>query len=162
MCFWRVEFQNKRGIYSDMLKNRKVGIVLILLICVCFANCRYLRGKSDTEVSAIRTIVTIRTLQNQYASKHQGKFAPNFDELIKYGNLAEQFAGEKPIVNGYVFTMTVTEPTGAKPAFYSIKAKPRISEGFNATGTRSFYFDSLLGTIKYSEEGEANPESPSI
>lgn len=145
-----------------MLENRKLGIVFILFVCFCFANCRYLRGKSDTEVSAIQTIVTIRTLQNQYASKHQGKFARNFDELIKVQSLDDTFGGEKPVVNGYVFTMTVTEPTGNKPAFFSIKANPRISEGFSATGTRSFYFDSTLGTIKYSEEGEANTESPAI
>ena len=143
-----------------MLENRKVGIVLILLVCVCSANCFILRTRDDG--FPVRSIITIRTLQSQYASKHQGKFARNFDELIKIVTLDERFAGESPVVNGYVFEMTVTEPTGNKAAFYSIKANPRISEGFSATGTRSFYFDSTLGSIKYSEEGEANAQSPAV
>src|SRR5687768_14189202 len=121
-----------------MLENRIFGIVLILSVCICFANCINFRS-NNCETSAIQSITTIRTLQSQYASKHQGKFAPNFDELIKYGNLDDIFGGEKPIVNGYVFEMKVLESTGIQPAFYSIKAYPRISEGFNATGTRWFY-----------------------
>jgi prepilin-type N-terminal cleavage/methylation domain-containing protein len=118
--------------------------------------------RSGNETTAIQSMTTMRTLQSQYASKHQGNFAPNFDELIKSVALDEKFKGENPVVNGYIFTMTVQESSGSQPAFYSIKANPQVSEGIQATGTRWFYFDSTLGTIKYSEEGEANRESPSV
>ena len=118
--------------------------------------------QSGNETTAIQSITTIRTLQNQYASKHQGKFAKNFDELIKTASLDDKFKGENPVVNGYIFTLTVQEPSGTQPSFFSVKANPQVSEGIQATGTRFFYFDSTLGTIKYSEEGEANAQSPSV
>lgn len=118
--------------------------------------------RSGNETTSIQSLTTIRTLQNQYASKHQGKFATNFDELIKTASLDDKFKGENPVVNGYIFVMTVQEPSGTQPAFFSIKANPQVSEGIQATGTRYFYFDSTLGTIKYSEEGEANAQSPSV
>lgn len=118
--------------------------------------------RSGNETTAIQQLTTIRTLQNQYASKHQGKFAPSFDVLIKSVSLDDKFQGENPVVNGYIFTMTVQQSSGSQPDFYSIKATPQVSEGIQATGTRWFYFDSTLGTIKYSEEGEANRESDSV
>ncbi len=118
--------------------------------------------RSGNETTAITQITTIRTLQNQYASRHQGRFAPNFDELIKSASLDAKFAGESPVVNGYIYTMSVQESSGTQPAFYSIKANPQVPQGIQATGTRYFYFDSSLGAIKYSEEGEANEGSPSV
>lgn len=118
--------------------------------------------RSGNETTAIQSMTTIRTLQNQYASKHQGKFAPNFDELIKAASFDDKFKGENPVVNGYIFSMTVQQPSGTQPAFFTLKANPQISEGIQATGTRYFYFDSSLGTIKYSEEGEATAQSPSV
>lgn len=144
-----------------MFENRKFRIVLILLICLCFANCRDFHG-NENEIFAIRSIVKIRELQKKYASKHSDKFAQNFDELVNEYDLNKDFGGEKTIINGYVFEMKVIEPTGENPAFFSIKANPNISERIKATGIRSFYFDSTLGTIKYSEQGEANAQSPSI
>lgn len=118
--------------------------------------------RSGNETTTIQSMTTIRTLQSQYASKHSGKFAPNFDELIKSVQLDEKFKGESPVVNGYIYTMTVQESSGSQPALFSIKANPQVSEGIQATGTRFFYFDSTLGAIKYSEEGEANAQSPSV
>lgn len=145
-----------------MIENRKLGIFILSLFCLCFLNCLNFHSNNRQESTPIQTITTIRTLQSQYASKHQGKFAPNFDELVKTVQLDDNFGGEKPVVNGYVFEMKVIEPTGNQRAFYSIKANPQISEGIRATGTRYFYFDSTLGTIKYSEDGEADAQSSSI
>lgn len=145
-----------------MIENRKLEIFILLLFCLCFFNCLNFHSNNRQESTPIQTITTIRTLQSQYASKHQGKFAPNFDELVKTVQLDERFRGEKPLIKGYFYEMKVIEPTGNQRAFYSIKANPQISEGIKATGTRFFYFDSTLGTIKYSEDGEANAQSPAI
>ena len=114
--------------------------------------------RAGNETSAVQSISTIRTLQAQYASKHQGRFAPNFDELIKSAGLDERFAGENPIVNGYIFKLTVQEPSGTKPAFYSINADPQED-----SGTGHYYFDSKLGTTKVTQENRpAKAEDPSI
>jgi len=119
--------------------------------------------RAGNETSAVQSISTIRTLQAQYASKHQGKFAPNFDELIKSVQLDEKFKGERPVVNGYIFALTVQEPSGTKPSFYSIIADPQVSEGIQATGSRHMYFDSTLGTIKQTEDNRpAKADDPSI
>jgi prepilin-type N-terminal cleavage/methylation domain-containing protein len=119
--------------------------------------------KSGNETSAAQTINTMKTLQAQYASKHQGRFAPNFDELIKSVQLDEKFKGESPVVNGYVFKMTVQEQTSSKPSFYSLTADPQVPEGIAATGSRHFYFDSNMATTKATEENRpAKPEDPSI
>lgn len=119
--------------------------------------------RSGNETTAVQSLSTVRTLQAQYASKHQGKFAPNFDELIKSVQLDEKFKGESPVVNGYIYKMTVQEPSGTQPAFYSIVADPQVSEGVTATGSRHFYFDSTLGTTKQTEENRpAKADDPSI
>jgi prepilin-type N-terminal cleavage/methylation domain-containing protein len=99
------------------------------------------------EASAVASINTLKTLQTNYASRHQGKFAPNFEELIKSVQLDERFAGEAPVVNGYIFKMTVQESSGSQPSFYSVNADPQTG-----SGTRHFYFDSKLGTTKTTEE----------
>lgn len=118
--------------------------------------------KSGNEATAAQTLDKIRTFQTQYAAKNRGKFA-NFDELIRSVGLDAKFAGENPVSNGYIFSIKVDEPSGNKPAFYSISADPQVSEGVQATGSRHFYTDSTLGTIKATEENRpAKPEDPSI
>ena len=118
--------------------------------------------QSGNETTAVQTLSTIRTLQAQYASKNQGNFAPTFDRLIESVRLDEKFKGESPLVNGYIFRLTVQEATGAQPAFYSINADPQVSTGIRATGTRFFYFDSTLGTIKQKEGEPAKPTDSSV
>ncbi|MEZ5308450.1 MAG: prepilin-type N-terminal cleavage/methylation domain-containing protein [Pyrinomonadaceae bacterium] len=118
--------------------------------------------KSGNETAAVQTLSTIRTLQAQYASKHQGNFAPNFDRLIQTVALDDKFKGEAPVVSGYVFKMQVQEASASKPSFYSINADPQVATGLQATGSRFFYTDSSLGTIKQNEEEPAKVTDPSV
>ncbi len=114
--------------------------------------------RNGNEVSAISAIQNVKTLQVGYAGKHQGKFAPNFDELIKSVQLDERFAGESPVINRYIFKMTAQESSGSKPSTYSINADPQTG-----SGTRHFYFDSTLGTTRSTEEDRpATATDPSI
>lgn len=159
MRYIRTKLKDQRGF--NLIELMIVIAIIALLIGVGVPAWQSM-VRSGNENTALQTINTIRTLQGQYASKHQGKFAANFDELIKSVQLDERYKGENPVVNGYIYTMTVQAPSGSTPAFYSIKANPQVAEGIQATGTRYFYFDSTLGTIKYSEEGEAKPTDPSI
>ena len=114
---------------------------------------------SENAGSAIQIISAVKQLQKQYAEKHQGKYAPNFYELVHSENLDEKFARENPIVNGYVFDMKVLEATNQKPAFYSITADPLYCD----CEAMHFYFDSTLGTVKYTEENRpAKADDPTI
>src|SRR5690606_17071951 len=107
--------------------------------------------QSGNETSAQQAIRNIQTLQAQYASRNKGRFG-NFDDLIRTVNLDVSVAGEGPIVNGYIVTLTVEEPTEGRPSFYSINADPQVGEGVTRTGTRHFYTDSTLSTIRGTDE----------
>lgn len=118
--------------------------------------------RAGNENTAAQTLDKVRTFQTQYAARNKGKFA-NFDELIRTVGMDEKFAGERPVVNGYIFTITVEEPSTTKPSFYSITADPQVSEGIQATGNRHFYTDSTLSTIKATDENRpAKADDPSI
>lgn len=118
--------------------------------------------RAGNETAAAQTIDRIRTFQAQYAGRNKGKFG-KFDDLIRVSGLDEQFAGERPVVNGYVYTLTVDEPSDSKPAFYSVIADPQVAEGVTRTGTRHFYTDSSIGSIKGTDENRpAKIDDPSI
>src|SRR5688572_629418 len=90
--------------------------------------------RAGNETSAAQTLDRMRTYQAQYSTRNKGRFA-TFQQLVAAGSLdAEQFTGETPIVNGYKFTLQVTEPTDAAPAKYSVTAEPQVATGVSATG----------------------------
>jgi prepilin-type N-terminal cleavage/methylation domain-containing protein len=107
--------------------------------------------RSGYETTAAQTLDKIRTFQAQYAAKNRGRFG-SFDDLIRSVGLDEKFAGERPVVNGYVFSMIVEEGSPAKPPFYSINADPQVAEGLGATGSIHYYTDSNLSTIRRTDE----------
>ena len=117
--------------------------------------------RSGNETAAQQTIDRIRTYQAQFASRNRGKFA-TFDQLIQSAGLDEKFAGERPVVNGYIFTLTLEEPSSSKPGSYKLNADPQVPTGVSATGQRFFYTDSAIGTIKFNESQPAKQEDPSI
>jgi prepilin-type N-terminal cleavage/methylation domain-containing protein len=118
--------------------------------------------RSGNEVSAQQIMDRVRTFQAQYASRNKGRFA-TFDQLIENTGLDEAYRGERPVVNGYTFTLTLEEPSSARPGSYSINADPQVADGITATGRRHFYTDSSLGTIKATDENRpAKADDPSI
>ena len=106
--------------------------------------------RAGNETTAAQSLDKIRTFQAQYAAKN--KNFGTFDDLIRTVGLDEKFAGERPVVNGYVFTLVVEPSSPAKPAFYSINADPQVAEGVSATGTIHYYTDSNVSTIKNTTE----------
>jgi prepilin-type N-terminal cleavage/methylation domain-containing protein len=114
--------------------------------------------KSGNETAAAQTMDKIRIFQAQYAGKNRGKFA-TFDNLIKSVGMDDSFKGERPVVNGYVYSMVVEEQSTSKPAFYSVNADPQVGEGVSATGGIHFYTDSNIGTIRRTDENRpAKPD----
>ena len=159
--------KNLRRIYKNQAGFNLIELMIVIAIIALLIGVGVPAWqsmvRSGNEASAAQNIQTIKTLQAQYASKHKGKFAPNFDELIKSVQLDENFAGATPVVNGYTFSMKVEEQSQTKPSFYSINADPQVAEGVTATGTRHFYFDSTLGATKSTEENRpAKADDPSM
>ncbi len=118
--------------------------IIGLLIGVATIGWR-LAQQSGNENSAIQQIGQLRTFQADFANKNRGQFA-TFDELIQKSGLDEKFAGEQPVVNGYIYKMTIVKGSAATPPFYSVSAEPQQADG------RRFYFDSNLSTIKATDE----------
>lgn len=150
----RRNFKNQQGF--NLIELMIVIAIIALLIGIGIPAYQSM-VKSGNETSAIQSIQNIKSLQVSYAAKHQGKFAPTFDDLRKSVDLDERFSGSEPVVNGYVFKLSVVESSSSTPSKYIITADPQTG-----SGTRYFYFDSTLGTTKSSEEGPASDKDPSI
>lgn len=116
--------------------------------------------RAGNETTAAQMMKNLQGFQSQYAARNKGSFA-TFDELIRTVQLDERFAGEAPVVNGYVFTMVVTPASSNSPAKYEVWADPQ-STGVSGTGTRHFYTSSAVSTIKYNDETKAKETDPSI
>ena len=118
--------------------------------------------RSGNETAALQTIDRLRTYEAQYASKNRGKFG-KFADLVTAGVLdKETYGTDVPVVNGYKFTLETTDPSKDAPASYTIKADPVQPTGVTATGTRHFFTNSSLSTIKASDQGEATADSDSV
>jgi type II secretory pathway pseudopilin PulG len=103
--------------------------------------------KSANEASAIATMRTLASAEATYATtKGLGNYG-DIDKLVEAGLIDPQL--KKGFKNGYVFIVTATSQTNAIPSNYTITAKPLVSEGMSASGTRSF-FSTLDGNIHYS------------
>ena len=112
--------------------------------------------RNGNENAAIQTLRQINQNQASYRTR-KGKYA-TFDELIKETEFNENFKGDKPVFNGYVYTITLRERSSGTAPFFSVRADPESP----TSGSRHFYIDSDKSTIKVNDEGEAGPDSPSL
>jgi len=118
--------------------------------------------RAGNETSAQTILDRMRMYQAQYAGKNHGKFA-TFDQLVQSGILDSQYGGETPTVNGYIFSIELTEPSGSTPAAYKIYADPQVPDGVTATGSRNFFTSSSISTIKATDQKRrATDQDPSI
>ena len=117
--------------------------------------------RSGNETTAAQQMKNLQAFEAQYASRNKGNFA-NFDELVAKMGLDEAFKGENPVRNGYVFTLTVVPGSASTPSSYKLQANPQSPDGVSATGTRHFYVDSNLSTIRANDTGPAKETDPSI
>ncbi|CAN5474101.1 hypothetical protein BH10ACI3_BH10ACI3_25340 [soil metagenome] len=118
--------------------------------------------RSGNETTAAQMVKNLQAFEAQYASRNKGNFA-TFDELVAKVGLDEAFKGENPVKNGYVFTLTVVPGSATVPSSYQLQANPQVGEGVSASGTRHFYVDSNLSTIRATDENRpAKADDPSI
>ena len=117
--------------------------------------------RRGNETAAIQTLDNLRKIQADYSIGHRGSYG-TFPELIKEGSLDERFAGDSPVVAGYIFTMKVTPKSTSQPASYIINADPQVGEGINATGKRHFYLDPSISTIRENPDQPATASDPPI
>jgi prepilin-type N-terminal cleavage/methylation domain-containing protein len=119
-------------------------------------------NKAGNEAAAAQQMDNIRKYQAQFAGRNRGEFG-SFKDLVEKAGLDERFNSDQPIVNGYKFIMLPLKGTSTTAPSYSVTADPQQPDGVMATGSRHFYFDSSLSTIKATDENRsAKADDPSI
>ena len=72
--------------------------------------------RSGNEAAAIKTLQTLAVDQRLYNKQHQGNAYGTFDQLISDVNLDKRFAGDTPVVTGYIFTVKITPKASGQSA----------------------------------------------
>lgn len=117
--------------------------------------------RRGNETSAIQVLETIRKEEANYSLGHRGEYG-TFEQLIKDGSLDERYTGDKPVVNGYVFTIKLIQKSSNQPASYTVNADPQVAEGIAATGKRHFYVDPNVSTIRENPDQPATASDPPL
>lgn len=118
--------------------------------------------RSTNEAAAITHLQRISTAQVTYFNTKNRSGYGTFDQLSSGGYLDKVFTGDAPLVDGYIFTMTLTAKSGNQPPTYAVQANPQKPTGLTATGNRYFYIGSDVGRPTSNNEKPATPEDTSV
>src|SRR6266581_5751885 len=117
-------------------------VIAIIGILIAVAVTGYKAAiKAANEAAAIKTLRTIAEQQMLFYNSHQRNKFGTFDEMLKENLLDTRFAGNTPVVDGYLYTMKVIPKSTTQQAGYSINSDPQVTEGVGATGKNHFYLD---------------------
>lgn len=113
--------------------------------------------RSGNEAATSKSLQTIGFVQKQYYATHGRKYG-TFAELIGEQLLDARFKADAPVVDGYVYRLTIN-PTGANAQpMYAVTADPLDS----STGTKHFYGDSSSREIRVNPNQRAGPNDPPL
>jgi prepilin-type N-terminal cleavage/methylation domain-containing protein len=118
--------------------------------------------RSGNEAAAIKTLQNLAVNQRLFFKQKNGNSFGTFDQLITEVNLDKRFAGDAPVVSGYVFTMKITPKASGQPPFYTINADPQNAEGLGATGRNHYYLDANSDTVKVNDQQPAGPDDAPV
>jgi Tfp pilus assembly protein PilE len=149
-----------------MTRTNKIVIgVIIGVLVVCLAIAGLVFGaaaigwkaavRAGNEAAAMQNLKTIAALEIQYYNTHHREFG-TFDDLVSEGFLSARFKGQAPVVDGYVFTLTITPKAENTRARYVLNGDPQD----NSTGTNHFYLDSSSSEIRFNPNRRAGPNDP--
>ena len=116
--------------------------------------------RAANEAAAISHLKNISTAQVTYFNTKNRSGYGNFDQLSSGGYLGKQFVGDTPLVDGYIYKMTLTPKSGNQPPAYACNADPQKPTGLTATGSRYFYIGSDVGQPTSNSEKSAGPDDP--
>src|SRR5215213_1999297 len=118
--------------------------------------------RSGNEAAAVKTLQNIAVNQRLYIKQKNGSSFGTFDQLITEVNLDKRFAGDAPVVSGYVYTIKLTPKASGQPPFYTVNADPQQGEGIGRTGSNHYYLDANSDTIKVNDQQPAGPDDPPL
>lgn len=106
--------------------------------------------RSGNEAAAVQHLKTIQAVELQYYNTHERNFG-TFNQLVADEMLGKRFSGVTPIVDGYVFTLTLTAASSGQSGSFTLNADPQASD----TGTNHFYVSSSDSTIRVNKDRPA-------
>ena len=153
----RTENKSQRGfsLVELMIVISIIGILVAIGIPAWQASVR-----STNEAAAITHLQRISTAQVTFFNTKNRSGYGTFDQLSSGGYLDKRFAGDAPLVDGYIFRMALTAKSGNQPPGYGVNADPQKPTGLTATGSRFFYIGSDVGTPTSNSDKPATPEDP--
>jgi Tfp pilus assembly protein PilE len=113
--------------------------------------------RAGNEVAAKKSLRTIAPIEIQYYNTHNRKFG-TFEELIGEQLLDARFRGQAPVVDGYVYQLTIGGGTSNAQPIYFVTADPQD----RSTGTTHFYLDSSSREIHVNPNQRAGPNDPPL
>jgi prepilin-type N-terminal cleavage/methylation domain-containing protein len=116
--------------------------------------------RKANEGAAVATLNTIKVAQAKYVIDHKGQYG-TFRELFGEGYLDKRFNSDKPLIQGYIFTITLIPKSVGKTATFAVNADPEQSQGVTATG-RNFYYTDPENGICFSRVGPAGPNDETL
>src|SRR5919205_50020 len=108
--------------------------------------------RSANEAAAVTHLKNIATAQVTYYNTKNRSGYGTFDQLSSGGYLEARFKGDTPVVDGYIFRLTVRGNSATNPPTFSVNADPQKPTGLTATGSQFFYIGSDTGTPRTNPE----------
>ena len=116
--------------------------------------------RSTNEAAAITHLQRISTAEVTYYNTKNRSGYGTFDQLSSGGYLGKQFVGDTPLVDGYIFRLTLTAKASNTPPGFGVNADPQKPTGMTATGSRFFYVGSDVGVPTSNNDKPAGPDDP--
>jgi general secretion pathway protein G len=153
----RKDNKSRRGfsLVELMIVISIIGILVAIGIPAWQASVR-----STNEAAAITHLQRISTAQVTFFNTKNRSGYGTFDQLSSGGYLDKRFVGDTPLVDGYIYRLTLTPKASNTPPAYGVNADPQKPTGLTATGSRFFYIGSDVGTPTSNGEKSAGPEDP--
>lgn len=145
----------------------RLAVWALLLSALTFPACIFYRTEEEArrqtmasaeEMATIESLKAIAVAQQSYYIDH--KSYGTFNQLVDAKLLDERFTGDKPTVNGYTYTMTISSSADNGSARYAINADPHQAEGELKTNKRYFYIDSQTKQVHAQTGRAASSQDP--
>jgi Tfp pilus assembly protein PilE len=149
-----------------MTRTKKIvlGLAIGVLVCLLLITGMLIGAatigwksavRAGNESVAILNLRTIAAIENQYHNTHGRRFG-TFEELTGEQLLDARFRGEAPVVDGYVYQLTINQTAANGQAMFVVTADPQDS----SAGTNHFYRDSSSDEVRVNPHQRAGPKDP--